>query len=270
MEKMTMESCILTRDSEKPAVLAIDDSEEILELLVDELSDKFDVFTAVNAADGLKVLHDRIIDLVISDVMMGGMDGFEFCQTIKSSFEFGHIPVILLTAKNTLQSKIAGLEMGADIYIEKPFSSEFLQAQSASLLRNRKKIKEYFAQSPLVNLQTIAHSRQDSLFLDRLQELILKNLKNRDLDVEHLAAMMNMSRPTLYRKIKSISDMTPNELISRARLKKAAELLSEGDLKVYEISEIVGYNSQTYFGKIFLKQFGVLPSEYIARNTKVS
>lgn len=250
-------------ETDKPVILLIDDNEEILDFLSDDLSEKYTVLTAINGNIALDILHEQIIQLVISDVMMPGMDGFELCQTIKSSFELGHIPVILLTAKNSLQSKIEGLEQGADAYVEKPFSPEYLQAQVACLLKNRDKIKHYFANSPLVHIKTIAHTRHDELFLERLNNLILTNLNNKELSVEHLADMMNMSRPTLYRKIKSISDMTPNELINLARLKKAAELLNEGVLKIYEVSDLVGYSSQTHFGRNFLRQFGMSPSDYI-------
>jgi len=177
--------------------------------------------------------------------------------------EYSHIPFIMLTAKNSLQSKIAGLEIGADAYIEKPFSIDFLNAQVSSLIKNRSKIKAYFASSPLIHIKTMAYSKSDELFLEKLQNLINTQLDNPELDVEHLADHMNMSRPTLYRKIKSISNLSPNELINIARLKKAAELLSEGVLRIYEISEQVGYSSQNHFGRNFSKQFGMSPTEYI-------
>lgn len=252
-------------DSEvdKAVILLVDDNEEILDFICDDLSEKYVVIKALNGKEALDILNEQIVQLVISDVMMPEMDGFELCETIKASFDYGHIPVVLLTAKNTMQSKIEGLELGADAYVEKPFSPEYLRAQVASLLKNRNKIKHYFSNSPLVHIKTIAYSKSDELFLEKLNELLLKNLDNKQLDVEHLADMLNMSRPTLYRKIKSISDLTPNELINLARLKKAAELLSEGLLKIYEIAELVGYNSQTQFGRNFLKQFGMSPSEYI-------
>ncbi|RYY37490.1 MAG: response regulator transcription factor [Sphingobacteriaceae bacterium] len=253
----------LDSEPDKPVVLLVDDNEEILDFLSDDLSEKYAVLTATNGNMAVDILHEHIVQLIISDVMMPGMDGFELCQHIKSDFEFAHIPVILLTAKNSLQSKIEGLELGADAYVEKPFSPEYLQAQVSCLLKNRDKIKQYFANSPLVHIKTIAHTRHDEIFLEKLNEMILKNLDNKELSVEHLADMMNMSRPTLYRKIKSISDMTPNELINLARLKKAAELLTEGDLKIYEISDLVGYSSQTHFGRNFLRQFGMSPSDYI-------
>ena len=150
----------------KPVILLIDDNEEILEFIGDELSAKYTVVTALNGKEALKVLQEDIIHLIISDIMMPVMDGFELCKIIKTSFDYSHIPVILLTAKNTLQSKIEGLELGADAYIEKPFSPEHLQVQIANLLTNRNKIKEYFANSPLVHLKSIAYSKEDENFLE--------------------------------------------------------------------------------------------------------
>ena len=246
----------------KPVLLLVDDNEEILDFLSEELNEKYSIFTALNGEEALEVLNNEAIHLVISDVMMDVMDGFELCKKIKTDFEYSHIPVILLTAKNNLQSRIEGLEIGADAYIDKPFSPEHLQVQIANLLSNRNKIKDYFAKSPLVHIKSMAYSKADEIFLEHLNEAIQKNLENMDLDVDHLARIMNMSRPTLYRKIKSISDLTPNELINITRLKKAAELLAENDYKIYEVSDMVGYNSQNNFGRNFLKQFGMTPTEY--------
>ena len=248
---------------EKFLILVVDDQEDILEFIADDLSERYQVLTARNGVEALDILSREIVQLVISDVMMPEMDGFELCEKLKSSVEYSHIPVILLTAKNSLQSKIEGLELGADAYVEKPFSPEFLQVQVSSLIKNRNKIKAYFASSPLIHIKTMAYSKGDELFLEKLQQLIDEQLNNPNLDVEHLADHMNMSRPTLYRKIKSISNLSPNELINIARLKKAAELLNEGMLRIYEISEQVGYSSQTHFGRNFSKQFGMSPTEYI-------
>jgi len=260
---MTQEPVETPENKEKFLILLVDDEEDILEFIADDLSEKYQVLTARNGIEALEVLNEEIVQLVISDVMMPEMDGFQLCEHLKSTVEFSHIPVILLTAKNSLQSKIEGLELGADAYVEKPFSPEFLQVQVSSLIKNRNKIKAYFASSPLIHIKTMAYSKGDELFLERLQNLIDEQSDNPDLDVEHLADHMNMSRPTLYRKIKSISNLSPNELINIARLKKAAELLNEGVLKIYEISEKVGYSSQTHFGRNFSKQFGMSPSEYI-------
>ena len=195
--------------------------------------------------------------------MMPVMDGFELCKKIKSNVEFSHIPVILLTAKNAIQAKVEGLELGADAYIEKPFSKEYLQAQIASLLNNRNIIREYFANSPLIHIKSMAHSRADELFLETLHDTITKNIEDTDLDVEKLAEIMNMSRITLYRKIKAISVLTPIELINITRLKKAAELLAQGNHRIFEVSYMVGFSSQSNFARNFQKQFNVTPTEYM-------
>jgi len=254
-------------NTEKLNLLIIDDEEELLELLVDELNDTYAVFTASSAERGLNILNEKIISLIISDIVMTGMDGLEFCHIIKTSCEFSHIPFILLTNRNTLSCKIDGLEVGADAYIDKPFSSAFLRAQISSLLKNRIKIQQYFIRSPLAHINTLASTREDERFLERLNNLIITDLHNKDLSVEDLAEAMNMSRASLYRKIKAVSDISPNELINLARLKRAAELLVAGELRMYEISDIVGYGSQSYFSRSFIKQFGILPSEYVLKNS---
>src|SRR5581483_8990345 len=209
-----------------PLILLVDDEEEILDFLGRILQAKYAICKAQNGQEALQVLQENAVQLIISDVMMPDMDGFEFCKAIKSDFRYSHIPVILLTAKNNLQSKIEGLELGADAYIEKPFSKEYLQAQMASLLNNRKMIREYFANSPLVHINSMAHTRADEIFLEELHETICNHMEDNQLDVEHLARFMNMSRVTLYRKIKAISNLTPIELINITRLKKAATLLA--------------------------------------------
>lgn len=248
----------------KPTVLLVDDNEDIIDFISEDLQEIYHVLKAFNGEDALKLLQNEAVHLVVTDVMMPGMDGFELCKAIKTDFEHSHIPVIILTAKNTMQSKIEGLETGADAYIEKPFSPEYLQVQIANLLANRRKLQEYFASSPLVHIRSIAYSRADELFLEKINNIIRNNIEDPELDVEKLARLVNMSRPTLYRKIKSISDLTPNELINITRLKKAAELLVEGNYKIYEVADMTGFGSQTNFGRNFHKQFGMTPTDYLA------
>jgi Response regulators consisting of a CheY-like receiver domain and a winged-helix DNA-binding domain len=245
-----------------PSILLVDDEEDILDFLERILQVKYTIHKALSAQEALHQLQEHAIQLIISDVMMPDMDGFALCRAIKSDVEHSHIPVILLTAKNTLQSKIEGLELGADAYIEKPFSKEHLQAQIASLLANRSMVREYFASSPLVHLNSIAHTRADEHFLEVLHKTICRHIDNPELDVEQLARYMNMSRVTLYRKIKAISNLTPIELINVTRLKKAAELLAGGMHKIYEIAIMVGFSTQSNFTRNFSKQFGVTPSDY--------
>lgn len=246
-----------------PLLLLIDDNEEILDFLERILQHKYAILKAADGKHALKLLETEAVQLIISDVMMPDMDGFELCKTIKSNFEYSHIPVILLTAKNTIQSKVQGLELGADAYIEKPFSKEHLMAQIASLLANRNSIREFYSSSPLAHIRSMAHTKADERFLESLNDAICENLEDVDMDVEKLAKVMNMSRITLYRKIKAISVLTPLEVINITRLKKAAELLAEGDHKIYEISDMVGFSSQSNFARSFQKQFGITPTEYL-------
>lgn len=252
-----------------PIILLVDDEEEILEFLERVLRSKYTVFKAGSALDALETLASEAVQLVVSDIMMPEIDGLELCRRIKSNFEYSHIPVILLTARNTIQSKIEGLELGADAYIEKPFSKEHLQAQIASLITNRAMIREYFASSPLVHIKSMAHSKADERFLEVLNDTIYYNIEDVDLDVEKLARILNMSRITLYRKIKAISNLTPLELINITRLKKAAELLAEGDHRVYEVSNMVGFSSQSNFARNFHKQFDMTPTDYKSQKAKV-
>lgn len=248
-----------------PLLLLVDDNEEILEFLERVLKSKYAILKAEDGKEALKILQTEAIQLVVSDVMMPVMDGFELCRIIKSDVEYSHIPVVLLTAKNTIQSKVEGLELGADAYIEKPFSKEHLLAQIASLIANRNMIREFYASSPLVHIKSMAHTKADERFLETLNDTICEHIEDADLDVEKLAKIMNMSRITLYRKIKAISVLTPIEVINITRLKKAAELLAEGDHKIYEIADMVGFSSQSNFARNFQKQFGMSPTEYIKK-----
>lgn len=250
----------------KPTLIIADDETDILEFLTDDLEEDYHILPATNGKEVMELLENNSVQLIISDIMMPEMDGYELCAALKSNIEYSHIPLILLTAKNTLESKIKGLEEGADAYIEKPFSPAHLQAQIQSLLSNRFKIRLYFHNSPLVPINSMAYTNTDKEFLDQINQLITDNLINKDLSVEFLAEKLHISRATLYRKIKGVSDLTPNELINLSRLKKAAELLQQGHLKIFEVAYAVGFNSQTHFGRNFQKQFGLTPSEYAKKD----
>ncbi|WP_153801087.1 response regulator transcription factor [Foetidibacter luteolus] len=245
-----------------PLILLVDDEEDILDFLERTLNTRYNILRAEDGRQALQLLETEAVQLIVSDVMMPEMDGFELCKNVKSNFEHSHIPVILLTARNTIQAKVEGLELGADAYIEKPFSKEHLLAQIASLLNNRNMVREYFASSPLVHIKSMAHTRADERFLETLNNTILSNMEDTGLDVEKLAGIMNMSRITLYRKIKAVSNLSPVELINVTRLKRAAELLASGDYKIYEVSDMAGFSSQSNFARNFLKQFKMTPTEY--------
>lgn len=252
-------------DPTRPVILIVEDNVEILGYLSRELNASYHVMRALDGQQAVEILQHENVHLVISDIMMPVMDGIELCKRIKNDVQFSHIPIILLTAKSSINSKIEGLEVGADAYIEKPFSLDHLAAQITNLINNRNIIKEYFARSPLTHIRGIAFSTADKQFLEQLNTIISKRIADSNLDVDLLSSMMNMSRPTLYRKIKGISDMTPNELINLSRLKRAAELLAENKYKINEVADMVGYSIPTNFSRDFQKQFGVSPSAYISK-----
>ncbi|WP_339709131.1 two-component regulator propeller domain-containing protein [uncultured Kriegella sp.] len=252
-------------ESYKPTVLLVEDNIDLLDFVAKDLIDNYLVIKATNAEKALEMVQQENIQLIVSDVMMPGMDGFMLCEKIKTNIESSHIPVVLLTSKSALNAKIEGLESGADAYIEKPFSMEHLKVQIANLIENRKHIMHYYTSSPLAHIRSIAHTEIDETFIKKLDEVIIAHISDADLNVETLAEIMHMSRSTLYRKIKEMSNLSPNELINVARLKKAAELLRSGKHRIFEVAEIVGYNSPTSFGRNFQKQFEMTPSEYMAQ-----
>ncbi len=253
---------------DKKTILIADDHEDMLFMLSDTLQQDYTIICARNGIEALALLEEQPVTLVISDVMMPEMNGFELCEKIKSNYEFSHIPIILLTAKNTLQSKIEGLDVGADVYVEKPFSMEFLVAQIKSLLRNRDRLKSYFIKSPTAQITSMASNDIDKSFLETLERHIYENMADTDLDVPLLAKCMNMSRTSLYRKISSLSDLSPAEIINLTRLKKAIALLSTKNMRLNEVVDAVGYSSVTQLGRNFQKHFGMTPSEYIKKTYK--
>lgn len=244
------------------SILIIDDNEDMLEFLSVVLSDTYKLHLALNGEIAQTILDSEVINLIVSDIMMPGIDGFELCRRIKGNVEYCHIPIILLTSKNTYAAHIEGLEVGADAYIQKPFSSELLQVQIANLLKNRRKIKDHFASSPFDDVAVMAHSKTDEAFLKKLDEYIRDNIKDPNIDIDTLAEHMYMSRTTFYRKIKSLSSLSPKELIDITRLKKAASLIAENEFSLYEISKKVGYSSQSLFSRNFQKYFKMSPAAY--------
>ena len=248
----------------RPTVLVVEDNPDMLAFVMRQLSKEYAVLTATNGEEALRVLDGNYVNLVVSDVVMPVMDGFELCKTIKSDLNYSHIPVILLTAKTNIQSKIEGMELGADAYLEKPFSVEYLQACASSLIQNREKLRKAFAQSPFVAANTMALTKADEDFIKKLNEVIQVNYSNPEFSMDDMADSLNMSRSNFYRKIKGVLDLSPNEYLRLERLKKAAQLLKEGENRVNEICYMVGFNSPSYFAKCFQKQFGVLPKDFVS------
>lgn len=244
-------------------VLIVEDNSEMLSFVVKQLSSTYLVLTATNGIEALNILENHTVNLVISDIMMPEMDGLELCDHIKSDINYSHIPIILLTAKTTIQSKIDGLKSGADAYVDKPFSVEYLKVCVSNLLTNREKLHAAFAHSPFVQTNTMAMTKADEAFLKTLNDITMANMQNPNFSLDDMASLLNMSRSSLNRKIKGLLDMTPNDYIRLERLKKAAQLLKEGECKVNEICYMVGFNTPSYFTKCFQKQFGILPKDFV-------
>lgn len=247
----------------RPSVLFVEDDVEMNDFLVKCLKNDYTTLAAFNGREALDILKNKTVNIVVSDVMMPEMDGFELTETLKSDIETSHIPIILLTAKTNNQSKIKGYEMGADGYIEKPFSVDVLLARIAGLLQSRENLREAFMKNPIIGATTMAITKSDEKFIKKLDEVVSENLSNPDFNVEDIAGEFNMSRASFYRKIKGVLDLTPNEYIRVERLKHAAILLKENNYKINEICYMVGFNSPSYFSKCFQQQFGVLPKDFI-------
>jgi two-component system cell cycle response regulator len=246
-----------------PTILLIDDEEDILEFLERILTPTYRVFKAENADEALSILNSESLQLIVSDITMPGMDGYELCRLIKSTARISHIPLILLTAQNALQGKIKGLEMKADAYIEKPFSTDYLLAQISSLIANREIVVDHVARSPLSHIKNANPSNEDEVFMELIDNMVIKHIEDEELNAQKLAQLLNMTKITLYRKLKNISKYTPNELIHTIKFRKAAEMLSEGRYKMYEVALKTGYKSQSNFARDFNRQYNVSPKEFV-------
>nr|WP_232325363.1 hybrid sensor histidine kinase/response regulator transcription factor [Pedobacter panaciterrae] len=248
---------------DKIAVLIVDDNTDILMFLNNELSEKYDIVTSSTVEDAMSILQERKINVVISDIMMTGADGFELCRRIKSENSLNHIIVVLMTALNDLESKMKALEIGADAYVEKPFSIRYLTSLIDSLLKNRKLLIGNINKDPLFGVEVNDLSKNDVVFLEKVIDLINSNLEDSKLSVEKLAEMLNYSRSSLHRRIKAItSGYSPIELIRLVRMQRAVELLKEEDYRINEIAYLVGLSSPSYFVKIFQSHFNMSPKEF--------
>ena len=249
---------------EVASILVVEDNKDMLAFVFRQLSSLYHVLIAENGVEALDVLEQKSVDLIISDIMMPLMDGVELCKHLKQNLDYSHIPVILLTAKTNLESRIEGLEEGADAYIEKPFSMEYLRANVANLLSNRERLRRHFIEFPFIKADAMAQTKADEMFISKLNEYVLRHLDNTDLQIDDIADAMNMGRSNFYRKLKGILNMSPNEYLRLFRLKQAASILKEGTYGVVEVSYMVGFSTPSYFSSCFKKQFGVLPKDFIS------
>jgi len=263
-EEKIEKSEILHQDS---LILIVEDNVELLNYLGDVLGNYFKVSKAKNGVEALEQIHSLFPDIIISDIMMPEMDGIELCENVKKDIRTSHIPIVLLTALESVKKRISGLSSGADAYISKPFDNELLITQIINLLESRKNLRESF-----VSINEVWEEKVDQMDIDK--KLILKaaqiiesNISNINFSVETLASELGLSRTTLHRKLKSLTNQSATEFIRYERLKHAVKLLKSGNYRLNEISYAVGFNSHNYFTTSFKKQYGMTPSEFVKKNT---
>lgn len=251
-------------DVSRPTLLVVDDEQDVRSFLQEAFSSNYNVILAVDGEDGWTKLNKNHPQLVISDVMMPKLDGYQLCEKIKSSTEFCHIPVILLTANNENTKKIEGLELGADDYIIKPFSIKYLEVRVKKLIEKKQPVFEYFSRNSFMPQGSLINSSRDKEFLEKIIVSIEKNMSNSSFGVEELAADINMSTSHFYRRLKELTGQAPNAYLRNFRLQKAAELLiADKNLTAADVMFEIGIESKSYYSSAFKKIHGLSPSEFI-------
>lgn len=270
---------------DKLSILIVEDDEDVRDYIANSFEDTYKIITARNGKEGLEAVRSALPDIVVSDIMMPEMDGLELCTEIKKDVTINHIPVILLTAKDSILDKEQGYDCGADSYITKPFSTKLLLSRINNILETRHRISLQYLSQPFTcetngdgqypqaqseSSGTTVNEPEltplDREFIAKLRGLIEENIEIEELDMAFLTDKMCMSHSTLYRKVKSISGLTPNEFIRKIKLTKAIEILMSGKVAINEIPFMTGFNSMGYFRRVFKKEFGVSPVEYIQQH----
>ena len=252
-------------------ILVVEDNADIRDYLSSILSDEYEVIPASNGEEGLAAAVRSTPDIIISDIMMPKMDGLEMCRRIKEDIRLSHIPVVLLTAKDTLSDKSEGYKTGADSYITKPFTSELIRARVANLISSRAQLARQYMSRLQQSFRSGAvedggFSPLDNKFLNKLTLYIEDNLSSENLDINSMALYMNVSMSSLYRKLKSLTGISANDYVRKIKLRKAAEMLASGEFNVSETAWNIGISSFSYFRQIFKEEFGCTPSEFKKRS----
>lgn len=255
-------------ESIKKKLLVVEDNEDLREFLVAELSRKYDVIEAENGEVGMRQAKKVLPDLIVSDVLMPKMNGLDLCKQIKSDLYTSHIPVILLTARSTEEHKISGYQSGADEYLSKPFNLDILLLRIDKLIEQQSHRKAEFAQKIEVNPKEITITSIDEQLIQKALDCIEKNMGNPDYSVLQFSLDMGMDRTVLYKKLQSITGLSPSEFLRSIRLKRAAQILVQGKYPVAEVAEMVGFNTPKYFSRYFREAFGMTPSQYVQKANK--
>jgi signal transduction histidine kinase/ligand-binding sensor domain-containing protein/DNA-binding response OmpR family regulator len=255
-------------ETDKTIILIVEDNPDLREMIKENLQDNYFVLEAENGLKGLKLAEETVPDLIISDIMMPEMDGYELASKIKTNEKTNHIPFILLTAKAETKDKLEGLETGADDYLIKPFNSDELKIRVKNLIKIRKQMREKYQTQMLVKPADVVVPSTQKIFIDKLTSIIEQNISNEDFSVEILCDEIGMSRAQLHRKIKAVTNQSSSEFIRNFRLQRASELLKQDAGNIAEISYRVGFSSQAYFTKTFQELYGQTPLEFKKQHSK--
>jgi len=248
--------------SDKQQILVVDDDADIRAHIIENMGDMFIIYEAGDGKEGLDMAVDRIPDLIVTDLAMPNLDGLEMCKKLKTDLRTSHIPIIMLTAKATVENRIQGFETGADDYITKPFNMQELVVRIKNLTEQRQKLREQFSRDVILQPQNISITSCDEKFLNKAMVIIEENMNNFEFDVTKLTDKLEISRVQLFRKLKALTDQSPSEFIRTIRLKRAAQLLDKGFGNIAEVTYQVGFNNLSYFAKCFRELYGLSPSDY--------
>lgn len=251
-------------DKEKKTIMVVDDDSEVAYYLELLLGSDYQVVCRFNAESALEAITESVPDLILSDVVMPGKDGYWLCREIKESLQLCHIPVILVTAKTTIENQVEGLNVGVDAYVTKPFEPHYLMALIKSLLNNREKTRSLLSRSTQTDkMDENVLSPQDNMFMTELYHLMESELSNPELDVTRMTQLLKISRTKFYYKVKGLTGENPSVFFKTYKLNRAVELLKEGKYTISEIADMTGFNTLFHFSKSFKQQFGIPPSEYL-------
>lgn len=252
----------------KPLILIVEDNADMRKFICHILQKDFNLLEANNGKEGLEKAKKYIPDLIISDVMMPLKDGFELCKSLKNNISTNHIPIILLTAYSLDEQKQIGFESGAEAYIAKPFNSNLLLIRVQKLIENRKKLQEFFSHNLFESPNKESLGKAEEKFLNDFRKYVEKHITNPDLNIDELSESLGLSRSQLYRKIKSLTNYAPNELIRIIRVQQGKQLLMQNTKNISEIAYEIGFSSPSYFAKCFKDLYGETPTEFMEKREK--
>ena len=266
LEEVEWRNMSLDASYSHPKILIVEDNEELLTYMANNLSELYHIVTARNGKEALEMVNQNgDIEIIVSDIMMEAMDGIELCKSVKENIKTCHIPVILLSAKSTIEDQLSGLGVGADDYVTKPFTTSVLKAKINNMIASRERMLNYYSNATEVEPEKLTTNQIDNELLNKAKDIVLDNLDNTAFTTEMLCEEMGMSRTNLHLKLKAITGKSAIDFIRKIRFSEAIKLLSSGRYNVSEVSYMVGFNSLSYFSTSFKKYFGYLPSDYMKR-----